>query len=305
MPLDSSLSIMERGKGRRVRIGHMAVIAKLGTWASLIKVEHTLFSLPLLISGALVGADGWPPVRTLGIVLLAGFFARMFAMLLNRIVDRHIDARNPRTLSREIPAKKVSLMEAWLLVAAALAGYLACAEALGAICLVLSPIPVIVFAIYPHMKRFTPLAHFGVGLGLCLAPLGAYVGTSLSLPLSLPIAALSTFMFFWASGFDIIYSTLDEEFDRATGLLSLPVSLGRKGALIVSGALHITAFAALVVFAASFQPQLIALALLGLSGLFLFLEHRFSHNVDLAFFRGNVVVGILVLCLTGALVYRV
>jgi len=278
---------------------------RLLRYGSLIKVEHTLFSLPLLFSGALLGAGGWPPARTLGLVLLAGFFARTLAMVLNRLIDREIDARNPRTLSREIPAGRVKVWEARALCAGALAGYAATAAALGAICLVLSPIPVAVFVLYPHMKRFTPLAHFGVGLGLCMAPLGAFVAASLALPLTPPILALAAFMFFWASGFDIIYATLDEEFDRTGGVRSLPASLGRKGALAVSGVLHVAAFAALSALAALLGARPAATVLLALSGVFLFLEHRFAHDVDLAFFKGNVVVGALVLCLTGALVYRI
>lgn len=279
-----------------------ALSTKVLDYSRLIKIEHTLFSLPMLFSGAILGARGWPPFRTLALIVLVGFAARTFAMIANRLIDREIDARNPRTQGREIPAHRVSVPEALALAVVSLAGYVGLAWVLGNLCLVLSPIPLILFIGYPYLKRYTWLAHFGLGAALAMAPLGGFIAASQSLPFEPAILALGLFVFFWVSGFDIIYATLDEEFDRAQGLFSLPAVMGRVKALRISGVLHFLSFCGLggVILSRTYTP--VSLVILTLTGIFLFLEHRFSHNVDLAFFGGNVVVGFLVLFLVNSLV---
>lgn len=273
------------------------ISGKIRDYSKLIKIEHTLFSLPMLFSGAILGAGGWPSGKILGLIVLVGFAARSFAMIANRLIDRDIDARNPRTAGREIPAHTVSVREARILGLISLLCYLVLAYVLGFICFALSPIPLILFIGYPYLKRYTSLAHFGVGMALAMAPLGGYMAVTLKLPLSIDIIALGLFVFFWVSGFDIIYATLDEEFDRTQGLFSLPSVYGRVKALRISGLMHLLAFAGLVVLSLPGWQNPLSLGILALTGIFLFLEHRFSHNVDLAFFGGNVVVGFLVLLL--------
>lgn len=271
-------------------------------YGNLVKIEHTLFSLPMIFSGAIIGAKSWPNVSTLFLIVMVGFAARTFAMIVNRLIDREIDAKNPRTANREIPARKVSVREAIFLAGFSLCCYFGLAYILGPVCLKLSPIPLFVFVIYPYLKRFTWLAHFGVGLALAMAPLGGYVATSQALPFSPIILALGFFVFFWVSGFDIIYATLDEEFDRSQGLFSLPAVFGRAKALKISGFLHFLAFCGLGALSFLGNQTSISFVILALTGIFLFLEHRFSHNVNLAFFGGNVVVGFLVLFLVNSAV---
>jgi 4-hydroxybenzoate polyprenyltransferase len=144
------------------------------------------------------------------------------------------------------------------------------------------------------MKRFTFLCHFGVGLGLALAPLGGWVAVKCSMDGVLPALLLSLFTFFWVTGFDIIYSTLDEEFDRKGGLFSLVARLGKERALFISGVLHLCAFLSLaVLYFSEFRSIFATLFLLG-TGLLLYVEHRKSHDVDLAFFRINAFLGFMV-----------
>lgn len=270
---------------------------------SFVRVSHTLFSLPLVLAGMWIGADGAPAWRVFALALLAATGARTAAMALNRIIDRRIDAANERTAMRELPRGALRLRQAWLVVALGTALYFLGAGALGRLTLWLSPIPLVVFAGYPFLKRFTALCHFGVGLALGLAPLGGWVAVTQSFAGLLDVLPLGVFGLLWVAGFDVIYATLDEAFDRAHGIHSLPARLGRRGALAVSGALHLLAFGALVWLWIEHGWTTAALVPLGAAGLLLFFEHRLSDRVNLAFFRINIVVGfsVLVFVLAGVL----
>jgi 4-hydroxybenzoate polyprenyltransferase len=264
---------------------------------SFVKFEHTLFSLPLLIAGAFLGAGGVPEARPLAWVVVAGTGARTLAMALNRILDRAIDARNPRTADRELPSGRMTLARAWGVAGAGLALFYAAVLQLPPLCLALSPIPLAIFAGYPLLKRFTPLAHFGVGAALGFGPIGAYVAvTNEVLPLG-AVHLLAAFTLLWVAGFDVIYATLDEEFDRREGLRSLPAALGRRRALAVAALVHAAAFAALLALTLRFLAGTPAWLLLGVVGALLAWEHRTAHAVDLAFFRINILVGFAVLAL--------
>ncbi|HTY00166.1 MAG TPA: UbiA-like polyprenyltransferase [Bacteroidota bacterium] len=261
-------------------------------YLSFVKIEHTLFSLPLIYSGVLLGTRGAiPTVQILLLVLAAATGARTIAFALNRVIDRHIDARNPRTSMRDLPSGRMSVSEAiWVLIAGGLL-YFGSAWMLSEFCFVLSPIPLAVFIIYPTMKRYTRLAHFGVGLGLAMGPLGGWFAVSPSLHnLTIPIL-LSVFTLFWVAGFDIIYSTLDEEFDRKENLYSFPARFGREKALQYSALFHAVAFVLLVVLFFYSILSLLALPLLLLTGILLYLEQRKASDVELAFFRINAVAG--------------
>jgi 4-hydroxybenzoate polyprenyltransferase len=265
------------------------------TWARFVKVEHTVFSLPMLFAGAWLAADGYPGTRTLVLIVLAGFGARIVALALNRILDRHIDRKNPRTAGRELPRGAMSPSEAWLVTLGGLAIYLVAAGLLSPICLLLSPIPLAVFVFYPMMKRFTMFAHLGVGLGLAMAPLGAWMAVRQTFAGSLPALLLGVFTLCWVAGFDIIYATMDVEFDRRAGLHSMPSKLGVDRALQVSSLLHLVAFvslALLVVWKFRTGP---ALAGLAVTGFLLYLEQRRKDDVETAFFRINAVLGFAVL----------
>ncbi|HJO03392.1 MAG TPA: UbiA-like polyprenyltransferase [Acidobacteriota bacterium] len=266
-----------------------------GVWAAFIKVEHTLFSLPMLLAGALVASGGqlsWPP---LGWAVVAGIGARTLAMALNRLIDRRIDAANPRTRDRELPSGAMSVAEGWGIAGTGLLIYLAACARLPPLCLWLSPIPVVVFVGYPYLKRVTPLAHFGVGLALALAPLGGHVAVTGSLESASPALLLALFTLLWVAGFDIIYATLDEGFDRSAGLHSLPSRLGAPAALRVSALAHAVAVGALLVLYFGYLDGFLSAALLFGVGILLAAEQRLADRVSLAFFQINIVVGFVVL----------
>ena len=211
------------------------------------RVEHTLFSLPLLFAGAWLGASGrCPSLKALALIALVGTGARTFGMAINRIVDRDLDARNPRTAQRELPAGRLSLFQGYAIAAAGLAAYLLGCALLGRTVLMLAFVPLAPLAFYSFLKRFTCLCHYGIGLCLALAPLGAFVAVSNSLAFTPEAGLLALFTFGWMSGFDIIYALLDLGFDRAHGVRSIPAALGPARAQVVAALTHLISAAALI-----------------------------------------------------------
>lgn len=259
-----------------------------------VKIEHTLFSLPMIYGGVILAAQGLPPLRTLLLILLSATGARTVALSLNRLIDREIDQRNPRTATRELPSGRMNVPEALAVLAAGLALYFVPAYFIGRFCLLWSPLPLAVFVSYPYMKRFTPLAHFGVGLGLAMAPLGGWVAIQQSLQTLMPGVWLGLFTLFWVAGFDVIYATMDEDFDRRANLYSFPSRLGRARALQISALLHALAFITLSIVYAKYVDSLAALPLLLTAGVLLYYEHKQAANVELAFFKINAVLGAVV-----------
>ena len=210
------------------------------------KVEHLIFSLPLLFAGAWLGAGGLPSLSVLLWITLAGLGARTFGMALNRIFDRKIDAINPRTAGRELASGVLSLKQGYgVAFFGVLLYFIACAG-LGELVLKLSFFPLIPLTIYSLLKRFTPLCHYGIGVALGFAPLGAFVAASNDVAVSSQLVVLCLFTFFWISGFDIIYALMDREFDQMHGVKSLPAAMGEKGALAVAASTHLIAFTCLV-----------------------------------------------------------
>jgi len=267
----------------------------LEKFARFIKIEHTLFSLPLIYSGVFLAAKESPSFSLLVLVFIGATGARTAALALNRIIDREIDRRNPRTIVRELPSGRMTLLEALGVLALGVMIYFGAAAMISAFCLLLAPIPLIVFTLYPYMKRFTPFAHFGVGLGLAMGPLGGWFAVQNSFDNLLPGLLLSLFTLFWVAGFDIIYSTLDEVFDREQNLFSFSSVFGKKRALRYSALLHIAAFMALVVLFVLSIQAIAAVPFLVLSGILLYLEQKKADNVELAFFRINAVLGFNIL----------
>ncbi len=213
--------------------------------ADFVKVEHTVFSLPLLFAGAWIGAGGrWPGSRLLLLIVLAGLGARSLGMAMNRILDHRLDWLNPRTAGRELPSGRLSPAQAWLVAAAGLAVYLLACAALGPVCWRLSPIPAAVLISYSLLKRFTSLCHFGIGVCLAFGPLGGFVAATGGTNATPAVIMLALFTFFWISGFDIIYALQDLDADRETGVRSLPAALGSRGAQAVAAVVHLAAIAA-------------------------------------------------------------
>ena len=272
-------------------------------YSSFVKFEHTLFSLPMILAGAFLAWGGLPDLKLLLLIILAGTGARTAALAINRILDRRIDALNPRTKDRELPSGKLSLTKAYGVTIAGLLLYFAAAYMICDFVLYLSPIPLAVFVIYPLMKRFTWLCHFGVGLGLALAPLGGWVAVTCSLYSIIPAVLLALFTLCWVSGFDIIYATMDEDFDKKSGIYSMVARFGRGTALYVSGLLHQAAFFSVAFLYFLMFKTIFAGVMAAVIGILLFLEQRKSSNVDLAFFKINILVGFSVFLFVLAGIY--
>jgi 4-hydroxybenzoate polyprenyltransferase len=249
----------------------------------------------MLFAGVVLGAGPRPPARLLFLVLVAGVGARTAAMALNRVIDRRLDAGNPRTAARELPSGSIGLVEAWALIAAGALLYLAAAWLLAPICLALAPIPLAVFVLYPYLKRVTPWCHLGVGLALAMAPLGGWFAARLSFEDVGPALLLGGFTLGWVAGFDVLYATLDEAHDRSAGIRSLPACYGRPAALRASRALQAGGWAllaTLVLWRLAWPAALLPLLAVGA---LLAWEQRRADDLDLAFFRINVWVGFLAL----------
>ena len=217
-------------------------INRFKAYASFIKLEHTIFSLPLIYAGALLHRASGLGARVAGLILLAAIGGRVMAMGLNRLIDAKIDVRNPRTKQRELPRGAMQRGEAWAIVLFAGLLYVASAAAIAPISLWLSPIPVALFVIYPYLKRFTSLSHLGLGLAWSMAPLGGWIAMSRSLSGFGEVVWLWLFSILWVTGFDVIYATMDETFDREAGLHSLPAQVGKRAALRVAMMVHAAAF---------------------------------------------------------------
>ena len=258
---------------------------------SFTKVEHTIFSLPLLFAGAWLGAVGMPPVRTLLLIALVGLGARTFGMAINRILDKNIDAENPRTKNRELPSGTLSMGQGYAVAVVGIVLYFAGCTLLGDTVLKLSLVPLIPLSLYSLLKRFTPLCHYGIGLCLAVAPLGAFVAVTNGIAFTPEVLLLALFTFCWMSGFDIIYALLDIDFDRNHRVRSIPAAMGFRGAQLVAAGTHLVAFAALVLLWMSAGGILPFLALLISAGAFgaAYLQ---SIPVHVRFFPISAIAGI-------------
>jgi 4-hydroxybenzoate polyprenyltransferase len=213
---------------------------RLSTYASFVKLPHTVFALPFALVGVIIASYQHPVTWSmLGWVVLAFTAARFAAMGFNRIVDREYDARNPRTRMRELPRGAMSVREAWVSVALASVVFVAAAGMLNRLCLWLSPVALAWVFFYSFTKRFTRLAHLVLGLGMSIAPVGGYLAVAgrWSNPWWL-LCVLATAVVTWGAGFDVLYALPDIAFDRAHGLHSIPAALGERGAIAVSRGLH-------------------------------------------------------------------
>jgi len=256
---------------------------------SFTKMEHTLFSLPLLFAGAWLGAGGQCPTGfALGSIALVGLGARMFGMALNRLFDRKIDAKNPRTKNRELPSGTLRIWQGYSIAGFGLILYFLGCGLLGSLVLKLSLLPLIPLAIYSLLKRFTPLCHYGIGIALAAAPLGAFVAVSNSTDFTPAVLWFALFTFCWISGFDIIYALLDLEFDRNHHLKSLPASLGFRGALWMAAATHLLAIFALLMLVNGWVSALFA----GISTLAFIAGYLPQIPISLRFFPISIIAGI-------------
>ena len=224
----------------------MTILRKALILLEMIKFEHTVFALPFALASAVVAANGIPDWRIMGWILVAMVGARSAAMGFNRIADAKLDAANPRTKSRALPAGVVSMGTAWTLVIVSAGLLVLAAYMLNPLALALSPVALAAVLGYSYSKRFTSLSHLWLGLCLGIAPVGAWVAVKGEI--GFPSIVLSAAVMLWTAGFDIIYSLQDIDFDSKTGLFSLPARIGPARALLVSRLFHAVMIGLLVWF---------------------------------------------------------
>jgi 4-hydroxybenzoate polyprenyltransferase len=265
----------------------------LKTLLSLIKIEHTLFALPLAITGAVLGARGLPPIPVLLLMAVAFTAARASAMAFNRIADRHLDAQNPRTANREIPSGTLSVTRVWGLVIVSIAVFLAASWAINPLCGKLAPFALVVLLGYSYTKRFTPLCHYLLGLALGMAPVAGWIAVTGTFALAPVVLGLGVIC--WTAGFDTLYACQDVEFDRQMELHSIPARLGITKALKVAALSHVVAFL-LFILAGALASLGVGFYLFSIiTGVLLIWEHRLITpddltRLDMAFFRVNSMV---------------
>ena len=274
---------------------------RLVDYSNLVKLPHTVFALPFAVVGAVLASYRVPiTLADIGWILLAFTSARVAAMGFNRIVDRSVDARNPRTRMREIPSGRLSVRQAAVAVTLACALFLLSAGMLNPLCLILAPFALGWVLFYSYTKRFTRWAHLVLGFALAIAPVGAYLAVAgrWSEPVG-ALLALAAGVLCWVGGFDILYSLQDEEFDRAIGLHSVPAAFGARGAILISRTLHVLCVA---LFAAAgwLFPELGLLYALGVGICAAVLAYEQSlvrpddlSRIDAAFFTLNGVISVV------------
>jgi 4-hydroxybenzoate polyprenyltransferase len=265
-------------------------------FASLVKFEHTVFALPFAYVGAFLAVDGYPGTANIIWLTLAMIGARTLAMALNRLIDAELDARNPRTASREIPAGILSRAQVWVLCGAALALYLVAAFQLDPIVRWLWPIPVVMFVVYPYLKRITWLCHLWLGACTGLAPLGAWLAVRGSAPWE--AWALFAAQALWVAGFDLFYSLFDLAHDQAAGLRSWATRFGERGVFMGARVFHLTAVLLLAAVGVGLGSDVFYwLGVAAVAGLLVY-EHTLVRpgdlrRLDAAFFTVNGVISVV------------
>lgn len=273
-------------------------LQKIRNTFELIKFSHSVFAMPFALGSMLIAARGMPSPIAIFRIILALVFARTAAMAFNRWLDAEIDAKNPRTQGREIPAGVLSKRYTLSLVILSSLGFIYISYLLGWLCFLLAPSVLAVLFFYSYTKRFTPYAQFFLGFALGIAPVGAWIAITNTLnvvPVLLCVAVL-----LWVAGFDTLYATQDYDFDKASGLHSLVVKFGIAKSLILARVMHFISF--LIFAAAGYLAQLhwpyfAGLALMGLLFIYqhwLIKPHDLS-RIDAAFFKANGLISLIFL----------
>jgi 4-hydroxybenzoate polyprenyltransferase len=287
-----------RKEVRKVR----PILNKISLYADLVKFEHTIFALPFALSALLMASGAaWPLPTTVLWVILTMVGGRTYAMGLNRIIDYRIDAANPRTRERALPAGRVQMGEAWALTLLALILMCYSAFQLPTLCGQLLPIAIAILTFYSFVKRFSNMAHLVLGLALGSSAIGGWIAITGKLSMSALFFGMA--VLFWVAGFDIIYACQDVTFDREYGLFSIPASWGIRQGLFVSRIFHFFTCVCLVLVGLSvfhagpgyWLAVLITVAML-------IYEHSLVSDMDLsrvneAFFRINGLISIAIFLL--------
>lgn len=270
--------------------------------ASLVRIEHTVFALPFAYVGAFLAVDGWPGLANVVWVTLAMVGARTLAMALNRVVDAELDARNPRTATRELPSGALTRGQVLALSGAALAVFLLAVSQLDPVVRYLWPIPVAMFVVYPYLKRVTWLCHFWLGACLALAPIGAWLAVSGTAPWE--AWAIGGAVLLWVAGFDLFYSLFDLEHDQREGLHSWAVRFGERGVFLGARTLHAGSVALLAVAGAGLYAGVLYWLGVVATAVLLAYEHSIVRpgdlrRLDAAFFTLNGVISVVFFVFVG------
>lgn len=274
------------------------VLSKLRAYGKMVMFSHSLFSLSFAGFSMLLAAKGLPPIGVMFWIFVALLGARNGANALNRIIDRNIDAKNPRTTARDLPSGRIKLSEAVILTVfcfglLALASYM-----LNPLCLKLLPVALLLLIAYSYTKRFTWACHIILGIACAGAPVGAWIAVTGEIGLFALVLGAANAL--WVAGFDIIYGTQDVDFDRAEGLFSIPAFFGIKNALIISSIFHIIAIAMLLyIYFAAPMGWIYLIGLLVIA-ILLFMEHylvtpKDLNQVKLASYHLNEIVSVILL----------
>ncbi len=274
----------------------MALFSNIKVTLEMIKWEHSIFALPFALCGAMLAAGGWPAAAQLGWIVLCMVSARSAAMAFNRLADAQIDAANPRTATRAIPAGVLSQKFVGLFVLVSCGLFVVSAAQLNRLTLYLSPVALAVILLYSYTKRFTRWSHLVLGFALGIAPAAAWIAVRGSLdPRILILTAAVTC---WVGGFDVLYACQDIDFDRANGLNSIPQSFGVKRSLMLARVLHFIMLGLLVALVVLFGLGKIALIGVAAVAILLLYEHSLVSADDLsklnaAFFTMNGVIAVV------------
>ncbi|WP_041589435.1 putative 4-hydroxybenzoate polyprenyltransferase [Thermoanaerobacterium thermosaccharolyticum] len=279
------------------------VFKKIKQYADLVMFSHTLFSMPFAMVSMLWAANGLPKMRVFFWIIIALIGARTGANALNRLVDKDIDAKNPRTAGRHLPLGLVKSSEVLLIVVFSFALLVLAAYELNPLCLKLSPLALFLFIIYSYTKRFTWACHIILGIACGGAPVGAWIAVTGKI--GWPSLVLGAVVTLWVAGFDIIYGTQDYDFDKNNGLFSIPVKFGIKNALLISTFFHVIAL--LLLLYLYFYMKMGWLYLMGLIiiGYLLYKEHSIVKpdnlkHVTIASYDINQIVSVLFFIFTTA-----
>lgn len=280
-------------------------LRKLKIILEMIKFEHSIFALPFAFMGAVLGSivvEGtWPTWMEIFWVTVAMVGARSAAMSLNRLIDRFIDAKNPRTVTRAIPAGLISVIEVLVFIVVSFLVLFIAAFQLNDLAVKLLPLAVFVLVLYSYTKRFTWLCHFVLGIAIGFGPLGGWVATTGQVDITGLLLFAS--VMFWTAGFDIIYACQDADFDRKEGLYSMPSRFGVANALLVARICHILTFIGLVSLYAMADLSFWFLIGVLISGAILIYEHSLVKptdlsKVDVAFFNMNGILSVVMFVFT-------
>jgi 4-hydroxybenzoate polyprenyltransferase len=277
------------------------LLRQAALYLRMIKFSHSIFALPFAFTAALMAAQGLPTLWQVFWITVAMVSARSGAMGLNRIIDRNVDARNPRTREREVASGKISVRAALMFSIASLTVMVLAAWMLNPLCLKLSPVAIAVLVLYSYTKRFTWGSHFVLGTAISAAPIGAWIAVRGSFDIN--VLALALAVVLWLSGFDILYALQDTNFDRKEGLKSIPARFGVKTSLLFARLLHLSSWVFLLLTGLVFSMGMAYWAGMALVAVLFIYEHSLVRHddlsrLDMAFFNMNGYISMTVFIFT-------